>query len=76
MPGYRRAYKTARRLLPLAIAAYRRWDELSEEEKERYRQQAKRYSRQAYTYSKQAYGYARDTAAKAPVPKRGKKSRR
>ena len=44
MPGYRRAYKTARRLYPLMLAAYRRWDSLSDEEKQRYLEQAKRYS--------------------------------
>ena len=69
MPGYRRAYKTVKVVYPLVLAAYRRWDQLSEEEKDRYRQQAKRYSKQAYVY-------ARDTAAKAPLPKRGGKRKR
>ena len=64
MPGYRRAYKTARRLYPLMLAAYRRWDSLSDEEKQRYLEQAKRYSRQASAY-------AREAAARAPRPKRG-----
>ena len=64
MPGYRRAYKTARRLYPLMLAAYKRWDSLSDEEKQRYLEQAKRYSRQASAY-------ARDAAARAPRPKRG-----
>ncbi|HEY2602670.1 MAG TPA: hypothetical protein VGI67_14020 [Thermoleophilaceae bacterium] len=71
MPGYRRAYKTAKRVYPLVLAAYRRWDTLSEEEKERYREQARRYSRQAASYSKQAATYARDAASRAPLPKRG-----
>jgi hypothetical protein len=32
----RRAVQTARRLYPLALEAYRRWQRLSPEEKERY----------------------------------------
>lgn len=63
MPGYRRAYKSARRLYPLVLMAYRRWDQMSAEEKDRYREQLKRYSLQAY-------GYARQAAEKAPRPKR------
>lgn len=63
MPGYRRAYKTAKRLYPLVLMAYRRWDQMSEEEKARYREQMKRYSLQAY-------GYARLAAQKAPKRKR------
>ena len=54
MPGYRRAYKTARRLYPLMLAAYKRWDSLSEAEKQRYIDQAKTYSRQASSYARQA----------------------
>ena len=54
MPGYRRAYKTARRLYPLMLAAYKRWDSLSAEEKQRYIDQAKQYSRQASSYARQA----------------------
>jgi hypothetical protein len=65
MPGYRRAYKTARKLYPLMLAAYQRWDQLSDAEKERYKEQAKRISRQAYAY-------ARDAAASTPLPGRGK----
>lgn len=63
MPGYRRAYKTAKRLYPLAIAAYHRWDNLSDEEKDRYREQAKRIATQAATYAK-------DAASRTPLPKR------
>jgi hypothetical protein len=68
MPGYRRAYKTVKVVYPLVLAAYRRWDQLSEEEKDRYREQAKRYS-------KQAYSYARGAASNNPLPKRGKRKR-
>ena len=69
MPGYRRAYKTAKRIYPLALAAYHRWDQLSEAEKERYKEQAKRYSKQALTY-------ARDATSHAPLPKRGGAARK
>jgi hypothetical protein len=65
MPGYRRAYKAAKRLYPLALAAYRRWDQLSDAEKEQYRQRARLYSQQAVTYARQA-------AASTPLPGRGK----
>jgi len=54
MPGYRRAYKTAKRIYPLMLMAYRRWDSLSDEEKQRYIEQAKQYSRQASSYARQA----------------------
>jgi hypothetical protein len=68
MPGYRRAYKTARRLYPLMLAAYKRWDSLTEEEKQRYIEQAKRYSRQASTYARQA-------ASRAPKRRRRRRPR-
>jgi len=76
MPGYRRAYRTARRLYPLMLAAYRRWDSLSDEEKQRYLEQAKRYSRLASAYAREAASHApRSKRASAPKPKR-KKPRR
>jgi hypothetical protein len=64
MPGYRRAYKTARRLYPLLLSAYHRWDNLSDAEKERYKKQARQIVNQAA-------GYARDAASRSPVRKRG-----
>lgn len=39
-----RARRYARRLTPLAMEAYRRWQALTPEEKERYRQQARGYA--------------------------------
>jgi hypothetical protein len=39
-----RAARAARRLAPFALEAYRRWDKLSPEEKERYRQRAREYA--------------------------------
>ncbi len=65
MPGYRRAYRTAKKIYPLMLMAYRRWDSLSDAEKQRYLAQAKRYSRQATTYARQA-------ASRAPRRKRPK----
>lgn len=76
MPGYRRAYKAARRVYPLAVAAYHRWDSLSDEEKERYKAQAKRYANQAAGYAGQAAHYARDAASRAPLPKRPGRGRK
>ena len=64
MPGYRRAYRTARRLYPLALEAWRRWDKLSDAEKDRYKRQAKQYVSQAATL-------ARDAASRAPRPNAG-----
>jgi hypothetical protein len=68
MPGYRRAYKAARRLYPLALAAYRRWDQLSDAEKQRYKRQAKEYAGQAVSL-------ARDAASRTPRPKRDSRRR-
>jgi hypothetical protein len=40
MPGFRQAYKLAKRMTPVAVEAYRRWDRMSPEEKERHRKRA------------------------------------
>jgi hypothetical protein len=50
----RRAARMARRLYPLAIAAYRRWDRLSPQEKERYKRQARQYAEQSAHYARLA----------------------
>jgi hypothetical protein len=50
----RRAARMARRLYPLAIAAYRRWDRLSPQEKERYKHQARQYAEQSAHYARLA----------------------
>jgi len=68
MLGYRRAYKTAKRLYPLMLAAYRRWDTLTDHEKEQYKERARRIS-------SQAMAYARDAAASTPLPGKDKSSR-
>jgi TRAP-type C4-dicarboxylate transport system substrate-binding protein len=41
MAGLPRAARTARRLWPVALALYRRWDSLPPEQKERYRRMAR-----------------------------------
>lgn len=38
------ARRAARRLYPLALMAYERWQKLSPEEKERYRRQVREYA--------------------------------
>jgi hypothetical protein len=68
MPGYRRAYRTARRAWPLVLAGWRRWEQLSDKEKEQYKQQARRYV-------SQAAAYARQFAESAPRPGSGKKTK-
>ena len=41
----RQAARLARRLYPVALGAWQRWQSLSPEEKERYRQRAREYAR-------------------------------
>jgi hypothetical protein len=68
MPGpgsARRAVRVAKRLYPLAVAAYHRWDQLSPREKERYKRQARRYAEQSATYARQA-------VSRLPGGRRGK----
>jgi hypothetical protein len=50
----RRAVRMAKMLYPLALAAYRRWDQLSPQEKERYKRQARYYAEQSAHYARQA----------------------
>ena len=40
----RRALRSARRMAPVAMELYRRWQTLSPEEKERYKRQARGYA--------------------------------
>jgi hypothetical protein len=65
----RRAVRVAKRLYPLAIAAYRSWDRLSPQEKERYKRQARSYAEQSASYAKQAVTQLRDQAP----PRRGRR---
>jgi hypothetical protein len=50
----RRAVRVAKRLYPLALAAYRQWDRLSPQEKERYKRQARQYAEQSAGYARKA----------------------
>jgi len=50
----RRAVRVAKRIYPLAIAAYRQWDRLSPQEKERYKRQARQYAEQSAHYARLA----------------------
>ena len=56
----RRAVRVAKRIYPLAIAAYRQWDRLSPQEKERYKRQARRYAEQSAHYAREAVSQLRD----------------
>jgi hypothetical protein len=56
----RRAVRVAKRLYPLALTAYRRWDRLSPKEKERYKRQARQYAEQSAHYARQAVSQLRD----------------
>jgi hypothetical protein len=58
----RRALRIAKRLYPLGIAAYRRWDKLSPKEKERYKRQARDYAQQSAAAARQAASQLRDRA--------------
>jgi hypothetical protein len=63
----RRAVRAARRIYPLVLVAYRHWDQLSPQEKERYRQQARRYAEQSAGYARQGAGHARQALSKVPT---------
>jgi hypothetical protein len=43
-PQARAALRAARRAWPLVLAAWRRWEQLPEHEKERYRKRARQYT--------------------------------
>jgi hypothetical protein len=65
-----RAVRTARRVAPVAAEAYRRWNALSDEEKERYKQRAR-------TYAARGQAIGRDAIARAQAQQkrlRGKRS--
>lgn len=60
------AARAAKRLYPLARAAYRRWDQLSPEQKARYMREARRYA-------EQSAGVARTAISKVPRGRLGPK---
>jgi hypothetical protein len=47
-----RVKQTARRVWPVAVEAWRRWDRLPPKEKERYKRMASDYARKARTASR------------------------
>ncbi len=49
MAGLGRAARLARRAWPVALEAWRRWDRLSDAEKERYKRQARAYAERSRT---------------------------
>ncbi|HEX8649091.1 MAG TPA: hypothetical protein VF715_19520 [Thermoleophilaceae bacterium] len=52
--GGLRVIKVARRVAPLAAEAYRRWNQLSPEEKERYKARARQYAARGQDIGRQA----------------------
>jgi hypothetical protein len=50
----------AKVIYPLALAAYRRWDKLTPQEKERYKQQVRYYADQSAHYAGLAAKQLRD----------------
>ena len=65
--GLRGAARMARRLYPLAIAAYRRWQSLTPEEKERYRRAARQYAERGRSAAERG----REVARRARERRRG-----
>ena len=63
----RRVARLARRLYPVALAAYRRWQSLTPEEKERYRRLARDYADRGRGVAQRG----RDTARRARERRRG-----
>jgi hypothetical protein len=68
--GSGRGRNAARRLAPLALEAWRRWQSLSPEEKERYRNLARRYAERGRTFGRDAYGRVGRRGAGGPPPSR------
>ena len=63
-----KAVRTARRVAPVAAEAYRRWNALSDEEKDRYKQRAR-------TYAARGQAIGRDALARVqagPTRRRGR----
>ncbi len=66
-----RAVKTARRVAPIAAEAYRRWNALSDEEKERYKERARTYARRGQEIGREAL--KRAEAQRRAGSKRGRR---
>lgn len=65
MAGWGTAAKTARRLWPVAVAAYHRWEQLSPAEKERYRRLARENARRGGVYARQGAARSREAATRS-----------
>ena len=66
-----RAIRTARRLAPIAAEVYRRWNNLSPAEKERYKQRALGYAQRGQAIGREAV--ARAQQARVQQQKRKKR---
>ena len=53
--GGMRVIKVARRVAPVAAEAYRRWNQLSPEEKERYKTRVREYAARGQTLGREAF---------------------
>jgi hypothetical protein len=58
-PQYRAAARLARRGVPIAIELYRRWQQLTPEQRERYLKMAKQYAQRAGDMARQTGDAAR-----------------
>lgn len=58
--AFYKAFKTARRVAPLAAEAYRRWNQLSDEEKERYKARARMYAQRGQDIGREAIRLAEE----------------
>jgi hypothetical protein len=52
--AFYKAARTVRRVTPIAIEAYRRWNALSDEERERYKQRARVYAQRGQDIVREA----------------------
>ena len=68
MPSPLVAARAARRLYPVAMMAYRRWQSMTPEEKERYRLMARRYAERGRGIVDQARARRRERTAGPPPP--------
>jgi hypothetical protein len=59
-----RLARAARRAYPLARAAYRRWERLSPEEKERYKRQARQYAERGRDAGRKAVEQAKSRSGR------------
>jgi hypothetical protein len=75
-PQYRAAARLARRGVPIAIELYRRWQQLTPEQRERYLKRAQEYAQRAGGVAKQAGGVARQAGDAAMRESQRRRPRR